>query len=191
MTNINGNEQTSKSFSPGEGFRMRHGIKRMQRFLIFTFTQNIYEMDSRRQLKIASLIKEAFTEILSREGKSIYGKAFVTVTNVTVTSDLTLTRFYLSIFGVENPEEVIYSFREHKAEIKKHLGEKLRHHLRRIPEVEFFRDETLDNVERIESVFKKINDEREAFMKEQAEKELAAQAPKPKAKKAAAKKKAK
>jgi ribosome-binding factor A len=151
-------------------------------------------MDSRRQLKIASLIKEAFTEILSRDGKSIYGKAFVTVTNVTVTSDLTLTRFYLSIFGAENPDEVVQKFREHKAEIKRHLGEKLRHHLRRIPEIEFFRDETLDNAYRIEEVFRKINNEKEEFLKEQAEKELQAKAPKGRATKKApapAKKKAK
>lgn len=125
-------------------------------------------MDSRRQLKIASLIKEAFAEILSRNGKTIYGKAFVTVTNATVTSDLTLARFYLSIFNAENAGEVVAKFREHKAEIKRQLGEKLRHHLRRIPEIEFFRDETLDNVYRIEEVFKKINDEKEAFLKEQA-----------------------
>ena len=149
-------------------------------------------MDSRRQLKIASLIKEAFTEILSREGKSIAGKAFITVTNVTVTSDLTLTRFYLSVFNEANPDEVVERFREHKAEIKRYLGEKLRHHLRRIPEIEFFRDETLDNAYRIEEVFKKINNEKEEFLKELAEKELQAKAPKPKAaRKAPAKKKAK
>ena len=149
-------------------------------------------MDSRRQLKIASLIKEAFTEILSREGKSIAGKAFITVTNVTVTSDLTLTRFYLSVFNEANPDEVVERFREHKAEIKRYLGEKLRHHLRRIPEIEFFRDETLDNAYRIEEVFKKINNEKEEFLKELAEKELQAKAPKAKvARKAPAKKKAK
>jgi len=150
-------------------------------------------MDSRRQLKIASLIKDEFTQILSRNGKSIYGKAFVTVTNVTVTSDLTLTRFYLSIFNADNADEVIEKFREHKPEIKRQLGEKLRHHLRRIPEIEFFRDETLDNAYRIEAVFKKINDEKAAFEKEQAEKAereaLAAKASKEKpVKKAAAKK---
>jgi len=160
-------------------------------------------MDSRRQLKIASLIKEAFTEILSRNGKSIYGKAFVTVTNVTVTSDLTLTRFYLSIFNADNADAVVQSFREHKAEIKRQLGEKLRHHLRRIPEIEFFRDESLDNAYRIEEVFKKINDEKAVFEKELADKvalaEKAANARTPKkaatkkapAKKAAVSKKAK
>ena len=72
------------------------------------------------------------------------------------------------------------------------MGEKLRHHLRRIPEVEFFRDETLDNAYRIEEVFKKINNEKEEFLKEQAEKELKAKLPKARAaKKAPAKKKAK
>ena len=116
-------------------------------------------MDSRRQLKIASLIKEAFTEILSKSGKSIYGKAFVTVTNATVTSDLTLARFYLSIFNTENPDEVLMQFHIHKHELRKQLAEKLRHHLRRIPEVEFFRDDTLDYVTKMEEVFKKINAE--------------------------------
>ena len=47
-------------------------------------------MDSRRQLKIGSLIKEVFSQVLLREGKNLYGKALVTVTNVKVTSDLTL-----------------------------------------------------------------------------------------------------
>jgi len=63
-------------------------------------------MDTRRQLRIASVIKDAFSEILVRDGKNIYGTAFVTVTNVKVTSDLTLVRFYLSIFNVVDKEEV-------------------------------------------------------------------------------------
>lgn len=116
-------------------------------------------MDSRRQLKIASVIKEAFTDVLLREGKSIYGKAFVTLTNVKVTSDLTLVRFYLSIFNTDNPDGVIDSFNAHKHELKRSLVEKLRHDLRRIPEMEFFRDDTLDYVYHMEDVFKKIKDE--------------------------------
>ena|ERR1019366_1225681 len=143
-------------------------------------------MDSRRQLKIASLIKEAFTEILNKGGKSIYGKAFVTVTNATVTSDLTMARFYLSIFNAENPDDVLMQFKMHKHELRRDLAEKLRHHLRRIPEIEFFRDDTLDYVTKMEEVFKKIN-------AEDAEIHNIKSAPpveekKPKAKKAAAKK---
>ena len=114
-------------------------------------------MDNRRQLKIASVIQEAFTDILLRQGKSIYGKAFVTVTKVKVTSDLTLVRFYLSIYNAAEPDAVLQSFNEHKVEIK------LRHDLRRIPEIEFFRDDTLDYVDRIETVFQKIKEEEKAL----------------------------
>lgn len=148
-------------------------------------------MDSRRQLKLGSVIKEAFTAILIRDGVTIYGKAFVTVTNVKVTSDLSLARFYVSIFNTEEPDTVIQAFYKHKHELKRKLSEKLRHQLRVMPEIEFFRDETLDYAYHIEDLFKKIKED-DARLKAEIE------TPKPepieeepvKAKKAAAKKKA-
>jgi ribosome-binding factor A len=54
-------------------------------------------MDSRRQQKVASLIKEEFTDILLKSGRGFYGKAFVTVTNVKVTPDLSTVRFHVSV----------------------------------------------------------------------------------------------
>jgi ribosome-binding factor A len=112
-------------------------------------------MDSRRQQKVASLIKEEFTDILIKSGRSIYGKAFVTVTNVTITPDLATARFHLSVFNGDK-EEVIKQFQDKKQEIKRLLGEKLRFNLRRIPEVEFFLDDSLDDVYKMEELFKKI-----------------------------------
>jgi ribosome-binding factor A len=150
------------------------------------------QMDSRRQLKIGSVIQEAFTSILSRDGKVIYGNAFVTVTNVKVTSDLSLARFYLSIFKSENPDGVVQKFTEHKFELKRKLAEKLRHQLRVIPEIEFFRDETLDYAYHIEDLFKKIKVEDEKVKAEAGQKlEVVDDIPevKPKAKKSTATKK--
>ena len=118
-------------------------------------------MDSRRQLKMGSVIQEVFAEILSRDGKSIYGKAFVTLTNVKVTSDLSIARFYLSIYNAADAEEVVQKFNEHKHELKRKLAEKLRHQLRVMPEIEFFRDETLDYAFHIDEVFKKIKEDDE------------------------------
>ena len=139
-------------------------------------------MDTRRQLKIASVIKEAFTRILSKEAKGLFGKAFITVTNVTCTSDLTVARFYLSIYNAD-ADEVVKKFNAHKFEFRHHLAEELRHQLRRIPEIEFFKDDTLDYVGRIESVFQKINEENQELQNA-----LAAKQVKPKVKKAAARK---
>lgn len=143
-------------------------------------------MDSRRQLKVGSVIQEAFADILSREGRSFYGSAFVTLTKVKLTSDLGLARFYLSIYKAENPDEIIEKFSERKFEIKRKLGEKLRHQLRVIPEIEFFRDDTVEYAFHMEDVFKKIKDDDEKLKREVAEQE----AQQAKAKKAPAKKKA-
>jgi ribosome-binding factor A len=115
-------------------------------------------MDSRRQQKVASLIKEEFTDILLKSGRSIYGKAFVTVTNVKVTPDLATVRFHLSVMGGDK-DEVIKQFQDKKQEIKRLLGDKLRFNLRRVPEPEFYLDETLDDVFRMEELFKKIKTE--------------------------------
>ncbi len=123
-------------------------------------------MDSRRQLKIASVIQEAFTTILSRDGKAIYGTAFVTVTNVKVTSDLSLARFNLSIYNSDAPDAVVQKFNEHKFELKRKLTEKLRHQLRVMPEIEFYRDETLDYAYHIEDIFKKIKEDDERIKAE-------------------------
>ncbi len=137
-------------------------------------------MDSRRQLKIASVIQEAFTDILTRDGKPIYGTAFVTVTTVKVTSDLSLARFNLSIYNSQAPDAVVQKFNEHKFELKKKLAEKLRHQLRVMPEIEFYRDETLDYAYHIEDIFKKIKEDDERI---KAEAESPKQEEMPKAKK--------
>jgi ribosome-binding factor A len=138
-------------------------------------------MYSRRQLKMGSVIQKAFAEILSRDGKAIYGKAFVTVTNTKVTPDLSLVRFYISIFNAEDGEAVIRRFNEHKFELKRKLAEKLRHQMRVMPEIEFFRDETLDYAFHMDEVFAKIKADEETLKAE-----IEASKLKPKKKKAAA-----
>lgn len=115
-------------------------------------------MDSRRQQKVASLIKEEFTDILLREGRSIYGKAFVTVTNVKVTPDLAIVRFSLSVYNGDK-NEVIKNFQNKKSELKKALGAKLRFNLRIVPDLEFYLDDSLDDVFRMEELFKKIKED--------------------------------
>jgi ribosome-binding factor A len=123
-------------------------------------------MYSRRQLKMGSVIQEAFADILTRDGKSIYGKAFVTITNAKVTPDLSLVRFYLSVFNADDADAVIDKFNERKFELKKKLAEKLRSQMRVMPQIEFFRDETLDYAFHMDEVFKKIREDEETLKAE-------------------------
>ncbi len=132
-------------------------------------------MESRRQLQVGSVIKEAFTDILIREGKAIYGNAFVTLTKVKMTSDLGLARFYLSIYKAENPEEIIEKFNERKPELKRKLGERVRQQLRVMPDIIFFLDESLEYAFHMEEVFKKIKEDDEQLKQQVAEAELEAE----------------
>lgn len=116
-------------------------------------------MDNIRQKKISNLIKEAFGEIFTREGASLFGKAFVTITNVQVTPDLSIARIYLSIYNLEQPQQLIDEMNFAQSDFRRMLGNKLRHDLRKIPELEFFLDDTLDQVEKIEKLFDKIKKE--------------------------------
>jgi len=113
-------------------------------------------VESKRQNKFASLLKETMSSILMREGRSIYpSNVLVSVTKATITSDLSIARFYISVFNAENAEEVVLNLNKHKFEFRRVLGNQL-NKMRKIPNLEFYLDDTLDYVEKMENVFKKI-----------------------------------
>ena len=113
-------------------------------------------MESRRQQQIGKEIQKELGNIFQKSGPNFFGRAFVTITNVNITPDLLIARIYLSIYNVKDKEAVLDQIRSHVNEIRHQLGNKMRHQLRRIPELEFFQDETLDYVYRMEEIFNDI-----------------------------------
>ena len=111
-------------------------------------------MDSTRQLKYARLIQKEIGDIFQREGPDFYGKAFVTVMGVRVSPDLGIARVYLSVFGAKDSLGVIDQIESHNKEIRKRLGNRIRHQARIIPELKFFLDDSLDYAEKIDKLLK-------------------------------------
>lgn len=93
-----------------------------------------------------------------QSGSSFYGRSLVTITQVEVTPDLLIARAYVSIFNVEDKEAVLTQLQSNVHEIRFQMGKKLRHHLRRMPEIEFFLDNSLDDAIKIEEILKKDKD---------------------------------
>lgn len=110
-----------------------------------------------RQLQIAEQIKRNFGELLQTEGSYIYEDAFVTVTRVWMSSDLGLARIYLSVFNTENKQAVILSMEEEYSRLRQGLGNRMRRQLRRIPELEFYLDDTLDEMYRLNALFDRLH----------------------------------
>jgi len=118
-----------------------------------------YKKDIKMSLrtdKVASLIKEEVGTFLTREYRDpSYG--FITVTDVHITSDLRLAKIYISIMGSSEVKMMTLQMLEnHKGEIRSFIGSHLR--LKFTPSIQFFVDETLDRVERINQLIKQIHD---------------------------------
>ena len=109
-------------------------------------------MESMRQQKIARLIQKDIGDIFSREGSHLSGGAMITVTKVNVTSDLSLARINLSIFAPAGKDGIIDVINSKKKEIRYKLGVKVRNQLRKVPDLEFFEDDSLDYIENIENL---------------------------------------
>ncbi|MEZ4932881.1 MAG: 30S ribosome-binding factor RbfA [Saprospiraceae bacterium] len=114
-------------------------------------------MASIRQKQVAELIKRNFSIVLQQEGSYVYGpEPFVTVTNVVLSPDFTLAKIYLSIFNTENKQEVILMMEDQHHRLKQALAYRLAKHVRRVPEINFYIDETLDEMERVDALFKRL-----------------------------------
>lgn len=116
-------------------------------------------MDSKRQLQVGELIKRNFSYVLQGRGSFIYGRILVSVTRVAMTPDLALAKIYLSIYGAEDKEEVLTKIEDHIAQLKTELVTRIRKHVRRIPQITVFIDDTLDEMYRIDSMFHHIKEE--------------------------------
>lgn len=116
--------------------------------------------EGKRQKQIAGLLNEEMNSIFQRLGLSMIDGGMVSISSVKVTPDLLEARFYLSFFQVKDADAAVKKIEEKHHEIKKELAAKVRHQLRSIPVLKFYKDDTLDHVFRMEELFKKINKEK-------------------------------
>ncbi|MGQ1889398.1 30S ribosome-binding factor RbfA [Thermophagus sp. OGC60D27] len=107
-------------------------------------------MDSTRQKKIGRLIQKETGEMFQREAKDLLLRAMVSVTVVRVTADLSIARIYLSIFPGEKKDEVYNNIVEKKSHLRYLLGKRVGKQLRVIPDLEFYIDDSLDYIEKID-----------------------------------------
>lgn len=115
--------------------------------------------EGKRQKQVGGLIQEEMTDIFQRLGLNMIDGGMVSVSSVKVTPDLLEARIYLSLFQVADPKATLKKIEERKWEIKKELAARVKHQLRRIPELKIFLDDTLDHVFKMEEIFKQIKEE--------------------------------
>ena len=111
-------------------------------------------MESKRQKKISRQLQKDLSEIFQLEGKVLFGTSFVSVTVTRVSPDLSIARAYLSIFGVDNKDELLAEINQMSYAIRKKLAVRVRNQMRKVPDLKFFLDDSVDYAQNIESLLK-------------------------------------
>lgn len=117
-------------------------------------------MESIRQKQVGELLRRYFGMILTEEGSMIYGRdKLVTVTGVKMTPDLLIAKVYISVYGTENKQEVILELEDNYPRLRQALAAKIGKQMRRMPALEFFLDDTVDEMYRVEALLNRVGEE--------------------------------
>lgn len=112
---------------------------------------------STRQQKFGRLIQKELSDIFQRDKRGILDNAFITISDVTVSADLSVAKVYISMMLAKDKAQILERLNRGKGEIRKALGERIRHQVRIIPELVFIIDETEEKAFRIEELIKNLN----------------------------------
>ena len=106
--------------------------------------------ETNRQRKIAGVLQKDLVDVLQKAAQDGMKGILISVSKVHVTSDLGIAKVYLSIFPSKNRDEIVKGVQSNTPLIRHEMARRTRHQLRRMPELLFFGDDTLDYIEEID-----------------------------------------
>ncbi|MFQ5570480.1 MAG: 30S ribosome-binding factor RbfA [Rhodothermales bacterium] len=112
-----------------------------------------------RTQRVAKLLQREIAEMLNNEfGQSL----MVTVTEARVTKDLSIAYVYVSVYGATSQQRqtTFRHLQDQIPQIRAALATRIRHQVRKIPELRFFLDESLERARKMETLFDRIRAER-------------------------------
>lgn len=113
-------------------------------------------MQGQRPQRIGDQIREDLSDIIRRDLKDP-GIGFLTITHVRVSADLQVARVYYTALGDEAARrDTARALRRAAPFLRREIGARLR--LRRVPELQFTYDESVERGERIEQLLREIKD---------------------------------
>lgn len=111
--------------------------------------------ESQRQKKIGSVLQTDLVDVLQRAATDGGMRGvLISVSKVKVTVDLGVAKVYLSIFPNDKGKELLEGIKSNAPLIRHELAQRTKHQLRRMPNLEFFIDDSLEYIDQIEKSLK-------------------------------------
>ena len=111
-------------------------------------------METNRQKKIAGVLQKDLVEILQGEARDHMKGVIISVTKVHVTSDLGQAKVYLSVFPPAKRDFILKGIVSNTSTIRYEMAKRTKNQLRRMPELSFFVDDSLDYIENIDAALR-------------------------------------
>lgn len=110
-----------------------------------------------RTERVAGVVQQALARPLSKLASEL-SAGLITVTSVKMSPDLRIARVYISVYGgALAPAKALARIQEHAPHLRHEVATAIQ--LRHAPELRFYIDDTLDNMERISTLLKKVREE--------------------------------
>jgi len=111
--------------------------------------------ESQRQKKIGSVLQRDLVEVLQKAATQggLQG-VLISVSKVKVTVDLSIAKVYLSIFPNDKAKTLMEGITSNAPLIKHELSQRTKNQLRRMPNLQFFIDDSLEYIDQIEKSLK-------------------------------------
>lgn len=110
-------------------------------------------MDNTRTSKVNRLLQKELSELFRLQTSAMSG-VLVSVTSVSISPDLGIAHVRLSIFPNERADELIKAIKQNATTIRYDLGQRVKSQLRKLPELYFHLDDSLNYLERIDELLK-------------------------------------
>ena len=115
-------------------------------------------MESNRQKKISKILQQDLADILQGAARKGGLKGIIiSVSKVSVTTDLSIAKVHLSVFPSDKGEEILTGIKANTPIIKHEVSQRTKHQLRRTPNFMFFIDDSLDYIEKIDRSLKEVD----------------------------------
>ena len=108
-------------------------------------------METNRQKKIGALLqKKKITNLQGEIRKNNINNLIISVSQVNDTSDLSIAKVHLSIFPTEKAGEILAAIKSNAPLVKHELAQRVKNQLRKVPNLIFYIDDSLDYIEKID-----------------------------------------
>ena len=114
-------------------------------------------MENNRQKKIASVLQKDLVNILQESARNSMRGVIISVTKVSVTVDLSIAKVYLSIFPTEKTSTIMEGVMQNTPLIKHEVAQRTKNQLRKMPEIQFYLDDSLEYIDHIDKSLKGLN----------------------------------